>query len=102
LAKAHASSPHTKWDDMSGETWFWLKMALVAVLPAFHSHNGIAIKAFAAGKNTRPHTFYRKYNEIQTLILIAVVILVVSDLFDSSGKSAKQDLTPNLGGVRPF
>ncbi len=66
-----------QWESMSSETWFWLKMALVAVLLAFHIHNGMAIKAFAAGKNTRPHTFYRKYNEIPTLILIAVVILVV-------------------------
>ena len=66
-----------QWDSVSGETWFWLKMALVVVLLAFHIHNGMLVKAFAAGKNTRPHTFYRKYNEIPTLILIVIVILVV-------------------------
>jgi len=66
-----------QWDSMSGEIWFWLKMALVVVLLAFHIHNGVVVKIFAAGENTRPHTFYRKYNEIPTLILIAVVVLVV-------------------------
>ena len=66
-----------QWDYVSGAIWFWLKMVLVAGLLAFHIHNGMVVKIFAEGKNTRPHTFYRKYNEIPTLILIAVVILVV-------------------------
>ena len=66
-----------QWDDLSGEIWFWLKMALVAMLFAFHLHNGIVVKTLAAGANTRPGAFYRKYNEIPTLILVAVVILVV-------------------------
>ena len=66
-----------QWDYVSGEAWFWLKMALVAALIAFHIHCGKLVKAFAAGENARPHAFYRKYNEIPTLILIAVVILVV-------------------------
>ncbi len=66
-----------EWDDISGEVWFWLKMALVIVLLAFHLHNGLVVKTFAAGGNIRPHTFYRKYNEIPTIILILVVILVV-------------------------
>jgi len=52
-------------------------MALVVVLLAFHIHNGMLVRTFAAGKNTRPHTFYRKYNEFPTLILIVIVILVV-------------------------
>ncbi len=66
-----------QWGYVSGEIWFWLKMVLVVALLAFHIHNGIVVKTFAAGKNIRPHAFYRKYNEIPTLILIAIVILVV-------------------------
>jgi len=66
-----------QWDMVSDQLWFWLKMTLVAVLLAFHVHNGMVIKTFAAGENTHPHTFYRKYNEIPTLVLIAIVILVV-------------------------
>jgi len=66
-----------QWDGLSGEIWFWLKMVLVAALLAFHIHNGMVVKTFAAGENTRLHTFYRKYNEIPTLVLIAIVILVM-------------------------
>jgi len=66
-----------QWDGVSGGIWFWLKMVLVVVLLAFHIHNGMVVKTFAAGENTRPHTFYRKYNEIPTLVLIAIVILVM-------------------------
>jgi len=66
-----------QWDDVSGEIWFWVKMVLVSLLMTYHYYSEHLIKVFAAGKNTRPHTFYRKYNEIPTLILIAIVILVI-------------------------
>jgi len=66
-----------QWDYVSGAIWFWVKMVLVSLLMTYHYYSEHLIKAFAAGKNTRPHTFYRKYNEIPTLILIAIVILVV-------------------------
>lgn len=66
-----------EWDVLAGQVWFDLKMVLVVILLAFHVHCGHTVKTFAAGNNTRPHTFYRKYNEIPTLILIAVVIMVV-------------------------
>jgi len=66
-----------QWNGVSGEIWFWLKMVLVALLQTYHFYSGHLVRVFAAGKNTRPHTFYRKYNEIPTLILIAIVILVV-------------------------
>jgi len=68
---------YLEWAVLADSLWFWLKMGLVAVLLGFHLHNGVVVKDFAAGRNQRPHTFYRKYNEIPTLILIAAVILVV-------------------------
>jgi len=66
-----------QWDYVSGAIWFWVKMVLVSLLMTYHYYSEHLIKVFAAGKNTRPHTFYRKYNEIPTLILIAIVILVM-------------------------
>ncbi|MBT5745270.1 MAG: TIGR00701 family protein, partial [Gammaproteobacteria bacterium] len=39
------------------------------------------LKVFKQGENTRPHTFYRFFNEIPTLLLIAIVILVVAKPF---------------------
>lgn len=66
-----------EWDYVSDEIWFWIKMALVSLLIGYHFYSGHLVKVFAAGKNSRDHRFYRIYNEVPTLILIAVVILVV-------------------------
>jgi putative membrane protein len=66
-----------QWDVLYDEAWFWLKMVLVAGLLAFHIHNGRVVRAFAEGCNDRDHVFFRKYNEIPTLILVFAVILVV-------------------------
>lgn len=66
-----------EWDYLRSEGWFHAKMTLVALLLLFHWHCGRTVRAFAAGRQTRDASFYRKYNEIPTLILIAVVILVV-------------------------
>ncbi|MGA7749838.1 MAG: CopD family protein, partial [Gallionella sp.] len=37
---------------------------------------GKLVKQFTADRNTRGHVFYRWFNEIPVLVLIAVVILV--------------------------
>ncbi|HXH71484.1 MAG TPA: protoporphyrinogen oxidase HemJ [Mariprofundaceae bacterium] len=66
-----------EWEIVYDTVWFWSKMTLVAILLGFHIHNGRVVADFAAGRNHRPHTFYRMYNEIPTLILIVVVMLVV-------------------------
>ncbi len=66
-----------EWDMISDGYWFHAKMALVALLVAYHLACGRFVRVFAEGRNTRPHRFYRMFNEIPTLILVAVVILVV-------------------------
>ena len=69
-------------------TWLWLgygfagawldaKLALVAVLVAYHLYCGHLVKRFAAGQNHRSHVFYRWFNELPVLILFIVVFLVV-------------------------
>ncbi len=56
--------------------WLHAKLALVAVLVAYHLYCGRLVKDFAANRNTRSHVFYRWFNELPVLILTAVVILV--------------------------
>mgnify|MGYP003423371502 FL=1 len=56
--------------------WLHLKLALVAVLVAYHFYCGHLLKLFKQGINTRSHVWYRFFNEIPVLILLAVVILV--------------------------
>ncbi len=57
--------------------WLAAKLALVAVLAAYHLYCGHLVKLFAAGRNHRSHVFYRWFNELPVLILFVVVFLVV-------------------------
>jgi len=63
------------------EGWFYAKLALVAALTVFHHLLGLWRKDFAADRNRRPARFYRMVNELPTLALIAIVILVVMKPF---------------------
>ncbi|WER45411.1 CopD family protein [Cupriavidus sp. WKF15] len=60
-----------------GQGWMHAKLALVLVLIGYHHGCGRLLKKFEAGRNTRSHTFYRWFNELPVLVLLAVVILVV-------------------------
>ncbi len=57
--------------------WLHAKLVLVFGLIAYHLYCGKLMRDFKAGKNTRSHIWYRWFNEIPVLILIAVVILVI-------------------------
>lgn len=56
--------------------WLHAKLALVAVLVAYHFYCGHLVKVFRDDANRRSHVFYRWFNEFPVLVLIAVVILV--------------------------
>ena len=57
--------------------WLHAKLFLVFCLFGYHGYCGKLVKQFAADKNTRSHVFYRWFNEVPVLMLIAIVILVV-------------------------
>jgi protoporphyrinogen IX oxidase len=57
--------------------WMHLKLALVALLVGYHVACGRIVRAFADGRNTRSHTFYRWFNELPVLVLFGSIILVV-------------------------
>lgn len=60
-----------------GGGWLHAKLALVAVLVAYHFYCGRLLARFAAGQNTRSHVWYRVFNEVPVLVLVAVAILTV-------------------------
>ncbi len=66
-----------EWEYVQAEPWYWVKVALVLPLLFYHFYSGHIVRVFAAGENSRSHKFYRLYNEVPTLILIAIVIMVV-------------------------
>ena len=61
----------------TGQGWMHAKLALVLVLIGHHHGCGVLLRKFEAGRNTRSHKFYRWFNELPVLVLLAVVILVV-------------------------
>jgi putative membrane protein len=63
--------------DWRADGWFHLKLALVILLSAFHGLCAKWTKDFALDRNTHSARFYRIANEVPTLAMIAIVILVV-------------------------
>ena len=61
----------------TGLIWFNLKLALVAVLVAYHLYCAKLLIDFKHDRNRHGHVFYRWLNELPVLILIASVLLVV-------------------------
>lgn len=65
------------WDFYSQATWFWVKMGLVICLVGYHHMCGAFIKKFARDEVAKSHKFFRVFNELPVLLLIAIVFLVV-------------------------
>ncbi|BAS68122.1 MAG: protoporphyrinogen oxidase HemJ [Gammaproteobacteria bacterium] len=65
------------WAYYSTQYWLHAKLTLVVPLIVYHFYCGHLLSVFKVDKNTRSHVFYRWFNEVPVLILIAVVILVV-------------------------
>ena len=57
--------------------WLHVKLALVLMLVAYHFYCGRLLADFRHDRNRHGHIYYRWFNEIPVLILVAVVILVV-------------------------
>jgi protoporphyrinogen IX oxidase len=57
--------------------WLHAKLVLVLILVAYHLYCGRLLADFKHDRNRHSHVYYRWFNEIPVLILIAVVILVV-------------------------
>ncbi len=57
--------------------WLHAKLAIVALLLGYHLWCGKLLRDFAADRNTKTHLWFRWFNEVPVLFLIAAVILVV-------------------------
>lgn len=57
--------------------WMHLKLALVILLWVYHLGCGFYLKRFAMDNNQNSSKFFRFYNELPTLFLISIVLLVV-------------------------
>jgi len=57
--------------------WFHAKLMLVLVLSGAHGYLSKCVKTFASDQNTKPARFYRILNEVPTVLMIVIVILVI-------------------------
>ncbi|MCK1637890.1 protoporphyrinogen oxidase HemJ [Bradyrhizobium sp. 157] len=57
--------------------WFHAKLTLVLILSGLHGFFSRWVKDFAADRNTRSQRFYRIINEVPTILMIFIVILVI-------------------------
>ncbi len=58
------------------EGWIWVKLAAVIGMSAAHGYFSRWRREFAEDRNRRPASFYRKVNEVPTVLLIVIVIMV--------------------------
>ena len=58
-------------------SWLHLKLALVFLLFCYHFYLGRCLTQFALGRNRHSAVFYRWFNEVPTLFLLAIVFLAV-------------------------
>ncbi len=61
--------------------WFQMKLGLVAILTWVHVTNLFFVRDFAKERNVRSSRFFRFWNELPTLLMIAIVILAFTKPF---------------------
>lgn len=61
----------------AGGGWIHAKSALVILLIGYHSACGSLLKKFESARNVRSHKWFRWFNEVPTIILLAIVVLAV-------------------------
>lgn len=57
--------------------WWWIKFAAVLLMSGFHGAMSKWRRMFMEDRNTKTHKFYRIANEVPTLLLMIIVIMVI-------------------------
>ena len=65
------------WAGYGGQLWLPIKLVLAGGLVAYHVYCGKLVHDFRVGRDRFSHRFYRLFNEVPALLLIAIVILAV-------------------------
>ena len=60
-----------------GNGWMHAKLALVLLVLGYHHACGRLVRKFEAGAVQRSHVWFRWFNEVPVLLLVAIVVLVV-------------------------
>jgi len=57
--------------------WLHAKLLFVVLMSGYHHACGSILKKFEAGVNQRSHKWFRWFNEVPVILLMAIVVLVV-------------------------
>jgi putative membrane protein len=65
------------WGIGRGSGWLHAKLAVVVLAIGYHHGCAVLLRKFRSGAATRSDRWYRAFNEIPVLLLVAAVVLVV-------------------------
>ena len=68
---------HTIGMDNFGSIWLQLKLVFVIILTVFHFFLFQCLRKFVENRNTYSSKFYRIINEIPTVLLVGIILIVV-------------------------
>lgn len=68
---------YANWDGIMADQWMHGKLLFVVLLTGFHHACISWRKKFARDENTRSAKFFRMVNEVPTLLMIGIVVLVI-------------------------
>lgn len=60
-----------------GQLWPWFKAAFVLALSGYHGMLARHLKDFANDRNTRSDRYFRLINEVPTVLMIGIVVMVI-------------------------
>jgi putative membrane protein len=63
--------------DLWDQPWLWTKLALVLILSGVHGMFSRWRRDFEHDRNARPARFYRLINEVPTVLMVGIVVLVI-------------------------
>ena len=61
--------------------WIWVKLAAVVLLSAVHGHFAKAVRLFGEDRNDKSPRYWRMMNEVPTILMIVIVVMVIVQPF---------------------
>lgn len=61
----------------AGNGWMHAKLGAVVLILGYHHACSLLLRRFVQGTQRRSHVWYRWFNEVPVILLVAVVVLVV-------------------------
>ncbi len=65
------------WPAYKHNGWLHAKLGLVVLLIIYHVSCGFLLRDFKHDRNKHSHKWYRVYNELPTLLLFGIIIMVI-------------------------